>query len=606
MHKKINGFFLCFLLVIASIGLASPTEKQHNNQNVSTEYQSVISSPVSSDGWELQWSHNYGGMGHSQLAQPVGDLDGDGVNEVIVGGYENSGMCRILSYNATQHTYIEEYSWYVPGGSYHIPTGACIVDLNEDGVLELVVAWGFTGADGVYAYTWDGTTLTTLDCYNGVGVDFLYDVFACDYNDDGYVEIIVSNAPNMGTSQWHVYALRWVVDHFVAEAFWACPNGASCECPMVWGGDIDNDGKTEIVADVSNDGVYTAGTWALNWNEDIQDWDAVPIWTEYGDATVYGIGIEDIDADGTPEIGVGSYGGTPSGWLFEWNGADYEMVWHGEYPGGEPVIESVALGDADNDGHQEFVFGTQQVHIIGWNGQSYYEKATLTDPQSMLAGMNICDFDTDGFNELKACEIMSGGGTEFIWKYHVPDNTPPVTICTLTGEQIDGIFVNNVTVTLTATDEGVGVQYTTYKLDASEWMTYTDAFIVTDDGNHTVQFYSVDWNGNIEEQHTTTFVIQHHPILALSVKGGKGVTVVIENNGLIPAIKVPWYINLSGGIILKGSMKEGIIPQLLPGQQKTLFSSVLGFGATTITATVDECSMTSKAFVFLIFVVGVQ
>jgi hypothetical protein len=94
---------------------------------------------------------------------------------------------------------------------------------------------------------------------------------------------------------------------------------------------------------------------------------------------VYGIGIADIDEDGTPEIGVGSYGGTPSGWLFEWNGTGYEMVWHGEYSGGEPVIESVALGDADNDGHQEFVFGTQQVHIVGWDGASYYEKATLTD-----------------------------------------------------------------------------------------------------------------------------------------------------------------------------------------------------------------------------------
>ncbi|MCJ7698231.1 MAG: hypothetical protein MUO73_07885, partial [Thermoplasmata archaeon] len=72
---------------------------------------------------------------------------------------------------------------------------------------------------------------------------------------------------------------------------------------------------------------------------DTQDWDAVPVCTNYGDATVYGDGIADIDGDGTPEIGVGSYGGTPSGWLFEWNGTGYENVWHGEYPGGEPVIE---------------------------------------------------------------------------------------------------------------------------------------------------------------------------------------------------------------------------------------------------------------------------
>jgi hypothetical protein len=35
----------------------------------------------------------------------------------------------------------------------------------------------------------------------------------------------------------------------------------------------------------------------------------------------------------------------------------------------------------------------------------------------MLAGINIGDCDTDGLNELKACEILSGTGSEFIYKY---------------------------------------------------------------------------------------------------------------------------------------------------------------------------------------------
>jgi len=545
-------------------------------------------------------------MGHSQLAQPVGDLDGDGINEIIIGGYENSGMCRILSYDAEHSTYVEEYSWYIPGGSYHIPTGACIFDLNEDGALELVVAWGFTGADGVYAYTWDGTTLTTLDRYYGVGVDFLYDVLACDYNDDGHVEVIVSNAPNMGTSQWHVYALRWEIDHFVAEAFWACPNGASCECPMVWGGDVDNDQKTEIIADVSNGNFFTAGTWALNWVADIQDWDAVPVCTNYGDATVYGDGIADIDEDGTPEIGIGSYGGTPSGWLFEWDGSEFVQVWHGEYPGGEPVIESVALGDADNDGHQEFVFGTQQVHIIGWNGTAYYEKATLTDPQSMLAGMNICDFDTDGQNELKACEILDGTGSEFIWQYHITDLDPPRTTCTLTGELDSGIYTSNVTVTLTATDNGSGVDYTEYNLDAGEWNIYTEPLVITEDGTHTVLFYSVDRNGNLEQQQTSTFTIQHRPQIQLTIKGGIGVRVFVKNTGLLPLHNASWSINLSGGIILKGGSQEGVLSQLLPGQQGTLLSSVLGFGRTTITVTVGDTTTSGKALVLLLLVIRIR
>jgi len=566
MRKKLIGLIVCMLMVFTLIVPATTAGNERSISPNIPKKQVAVSSgspqPAMRDGWELQWSHAYGGMGHSQLAQPVGDIDADGVNEIIVGGYESSGMCHILSYDTVQQTYVEEYAWFVPGGSYHIPTGACVFDLNEDGSLELCVSWAYSGADGVYAYTWDGTTLTTLDRYYGYGVDFLYDIYACDYDDDGHVEVMVSNAPNMGTSGQHVYALRWTVDHFVAEAFWACPGGASCECPMVWGGDVDNDNKTEIIADVSEQDYFTAGTWALNWDEDTQNWDAVPVWTNYGSSTVYGDGIADIDEDGTPEIGVGSYGGTPSGWLFEWDGTEYAMVWHGQYPGGEPVIESVALGDADNDGHQEFVFGTQQVHVIGWNGTAYYEKATLTDPQSMLAGMNICDFDTDGFNELKACEIISGTGAEFIWKYHITDVDPPVTTCMVDGEMNGTIYVSTVTVTLTATDNGSGVDYTMYKLDAGDWMTYTTAFIVSEDGNHTVVFYSVDRIGNTEQEKQSSFIIQQHPLITVMVKGGIGVSVTIENKGWLPLDPVPWSINLSSGIILKGRSKTGLISVL--------------------------------------------
>ena len=40
--------------------------------------------------------------------------------------------------------------------------------------------------------------------------------------------------------------------------------------------------------------------------------------------------------------------------------------------------------------------------------------------------------------------------------------------------------------------------------------------------------------------------------------------------------------------------------------QKILTSSILGFGRTTMTVTVDDTQTTAKAFVLLIFVVGVQ
>jgi hypothetical protein len=609
MLKKLIGFMLCTLLIFTPIISAIKAGNEPSISSNLPDEQAVVStiSPPSEsrDGWELQWTQAYGGNGEAEFAQPIGDIDGDGINEIIIGGYETTSMCRIIYYNITQKTYVQEYSWVVGGG---VPSGACVADLNGDGNLILCVSWAYSTADGVYAYQYDGTTLTQLDWYHGIGVDFIFDIYVCDYNDDGSLEVLIANAPNMGTGDKHVSALGWDSDtqQFSYETSWSCPGGASMECPMVWSGDVDNDGLTEVIADVSNGQSSTAGTWALNWNDDTQTWDGVPVWTNYGSSTVYGDGVADIDEDGTPEIGIGCYGGTPQGWLFEWDGGTYQQVWNGQYPSGEPTIESVALGDADNDGHNEFCFGTGDVHIIGWDGTSYHEEATLTDPTGMLAGMNIGDCDSDGRNELKGCEILSGTGSQFIWKYSTPDTFPPVTTCTLNGEMSGSIYVSNVTVTLTATDNGSGVDYTKYKLDAGAWTTYTAAFIVTEDGNHTVLFYSVDRNGNTEQQHTSTFTIQHHPLITLTIKGGKGVSVLIENKGLLPLNKVPWHINLSGGIILKGTSKEGLIPQLLPGQQKILTSSILGFGKTIITVTVDDTQTTANGFVLLIFVIGVQ
>ena len=308
-----------------------------------------------------------------------------------------------------------------------------------------------------------------------------------------------------------------------------------------------------------------------------------------------GSGVADINGDGTPEIGIGS-DSDPEGWLFEWNGSAFNEVWNGQYPGQYWVIESVALGDADNDGQNEFCFGTGQVHIIAWNGTGYYEKATLTEPQSMEAGMNIGDFDTDGLNELKACEIIYGTGTEYIWKYISPDAIPPVTTCTLTGSMDGSEYITDVTVTLNATDVGTGVDHIMYKLDNAAWTRYATPFLVSDNGTHTVQFYSVDKAGNTEATKSTTFVISHHALLVISVKGGVGITLTITSTAHTDQTMVPWSIMLHGGAIIVG--KEGVsgtLLQLKSGAEVTKKLSVIGFGKTTISVAAGDVKTNATA-----------
>jgi hypothetical protein len=224
----------------------------------------------------------------------------------------------------------------------------------------------------------------------------------------------------------------------------------------------------------------------------------------------------------------------------------------------------------------------------------------------MLAGMNICDFDNDGFNELKACEIIGGTGSEFIWKYHITDIDPPMTTCTIEGEMNGAIYVSNVTVTLTAADNGSGVEYTMYKLDTGDWSTYSSPLVVSGDGEHIVMFYSVDRIGNTEQVKQSSFVIQQHPLLSIKLNGGKGVSVVIENQGWLSLEPAPWWINLSNGIILKGRSKTGVTSAIPPGEQETVTSPVFGFGRVTIVVSIGDVQKTSSGFVILIFVLGIK
>ncbi|MEM3010415.1 MAG: S8 family serine peptidase [Candidatus Bathyarchaeia archaeon] len=367
-------------------------------------------------GWYEQWSYAYGGYGHSQFAQPVGDLDCDGINEVIVGGYESlgNGRCRILSFDAATGTYIEEYSWTHGGGTYNSPSGATMLDLDGDGKLELVVSWAYSGSnDGVWAYKWDGTTLTPLDHWYG---GFVFDVYACDYDGDGTKEVLVANAPWGGTP-YHVIALGWA-NGFTIEATWYY--GVDWECPMIWSGDIKGDGRTAIVACISDSYYSTAGTWALYWQGGT--WVAEPVYTGMIDSgTHYGVVVGDINGNGIAEIAIGNNapGYSPAiVYIFEWDGSAFVKVWEGEWAGEYSVIEALAIGDADNDGQNELVAGGGYVHVIGWDGTKYYEEATITKTSGLLAGAIIGDCDSDGKNEIKACDIIGyGPGKEWIFKY---------------------------------------------------------------------------------------------------------------------------------------------------------------------------------------------
>ncbi len=181
----------------------------------------------------------------------------------------------------------------------------------------------------------------------------------------------------------------------------------------------------------------------------------------------------------------------------------------------------------------------------------------------------------------------SGGG----------DSTPPVTTCAITG-------TNPVTITLTATDDSSGVNHTFYKIDAGSYAEYTAPVDVTDAGNHTVYFYSVDVAGNTETEKSQTFTVEA-PAITITIKGGLGVTATIKNTGAADLTNIDWTIDLDGKLIFVGKAKSGTIASLAAGAEVNVKDFVIGFGKTGIAVTAGTATASASGTALLIFVIGV-
>jgi hypothetical protein len=78
------------------------------------------------------------------------------------------------------------------------------------------------------------------------------------------------------------------------------------------------------------------------------------------------------------------------------------------------------------------------------------------------------------------------------------DTVPPMTIGTLSGTMIYGWYSSAVTFTATATDDVSGVAATYYKIDGGNTLTYTGPVTISTNGQHQIEYWSVDKVGNVE------------------------------------------------------------------------------------------------------------
>ncbi len=93
----------------------------------------------------------------------------------------------------------------------------------------------------------------------------------------------------------------------------------------------------------------------------------------------------------------------------------------------------------------------------------------------------------------------------------VEDHVSPTTTLAMDGVLgPDGKYRSDVLVTLLAEDnlDGSGVAETAYNINNNSWVCYNEPFLVSLDGNFTIQYNSTDHAGNVEQTRTTNITVE--------------------------------------------------------------------------------------------------
>ncbi len=385
------------------------------------------------------------------------DLDGDGDQELIVGG--NDGRLYVLAYNGSSWSQVwsrqtaddlDPTGAYTPLCAYRtvsdIRSAPAIGDLNDDGRPEIVVTTGGDVANhrngGVLVYTYDagqawsqafslapGWPQPRLDivgagagasnpdgCWDGIwGSPALGDL-----DGNGQLEIAVEGFDR----RLHVfrydgtYVSGWPIQPpTIWRGGWATPAIA----------DMDNDGLPEVIFATDNPTDNHAPFFLYVYNWDATLLPGFPVEADQNMASSPAIG--DVDGDGWLDIvvGTGSYVAGSGKKVYAWDHLGNLLPGWPQATGGY-MPASPALGDLDDDGDLEVVIGCGHEgdaynpapcsSMYAWHGNGaavsgFPRVVSANDWSGTANGLPyapiLADYDGDGSTEILAVVRWSWG-----------------------------------------------------------------------------------------------------------------------------------------------------------------------------------------------------
>jgi Ca2+-binding RTX toxin-like protein len=359
-----------------------------------------------------------------------GDLNGDGVNELIVAtGDSFDGSGSITIYNASTLEQVWQTSEY---GAVDIAVG----QLDDDAAVEIVTNTG---------RVIDGVTKTVEWLYEpGFGVD----VEVGNLDDDPIEEII-------GSAGWY-----WVTafDASVQSPLWEIPT--DLDIGAIDARDVNGDGIAEVIigdGQWGNINVYSATTrewlasiynpehgvtdiatgdldgdgqaeviWGAGHTSSGRDILAVAgiesetiEWTSIDFSGLAQIDVGDVDADGHLDVVVGSFdsdSGYSSGIIFVYDAETHQLKWQSDPVEGGLAwtgLHQLSLANIDTDPQLEILVGTDRLYdglLLAYDGLTHaLDLRTDPAPYSGAPVSALAVGDADGNGTL---DIVTGNSVE--------------------------------------------------------------------------------------------------------------------------------------------------------------------------------------------------
>ncbi len=321
----------------------------------------------------------------------AGDLDGDGVPDLIVAAPATSsddlyGVGSVLAFSGATGERLFVFLGE-EGGTYMGSAVAGVGDLDGDGVPEMVIGTPYgtgsgpygggvvtvrSGSNGTLLYEFDGSASGD---YLGRAVAGLGDVDGDDVPD---LLVAAPNASPAGRGQAGLVQLRSGATGEVLCQLDGAEAAAFFGQAIANVHDLDGDGVDDFsiaapsaspagMQDAGSVFVYSGASCRL-----LYRWDGLARFDAFGTAVAGG---DDVDGDGVPDVIVGAPGSSPgevsgAGSAFVFSGATGELLfrWDGRERDGALGQSVAILGDLTGDGRAEVAVGAPTASPGGRNG----------------------------------------------------------------------------------------------------------------------------------------------------------------------------------------------------------------------------------------------